>query len=100
MAGGSFNGDRNYFLPWMHLSENDLPVENIGMLSPLPAEQTESQRRLVAGVTEFEPSFRQRFPVLWRSTFVGPFLVTIAALLTGGIDKGSDPGKRQCHRQL
>lgn len=44
----------------------------------------ELRRRIVAGITEFERSFRQRFPVLWLSTFVGPFLISIITLLSIG----------------
>ena len=44
----------------------------------------ELRRRIVAGITEFERSFRQRFPVLWVSTFVGPFLISVATLLSIG----------------
>ena len=39
------------------------------------------RQELLGSFNEFESNFRKRFPLIWGSTLVGPFLVTIAILV-------------------
>jgi uncharacterized membrane protein len=48
----------------------------------------ELRRRVVAGIKDFERSFRRRFPGVWLTTLVGPFLLTIIVLCSIGIFSG------------
>lgn len=67
------------------------PVAAAAGASPAPAADTDHARKqeLLEAFYQFEKSFRQRFPVVWWGTLVGPWIVTgvlagLIFLLGGG----------------
>jgi len=43
------------------------------------------RRELLSSFTEFESTFRQRYPYIWLATLIGPLLITIALLIFFGV---------------
>ena len=43
------------------------------------------RQELMQSFTEFETNFRKRFPVIWISTLLGPFVLSIVILIGLGL---------------
>jgi uncharacterized membrane protein len=48
----------------------------------------ELRQELLASFNEFETGFRRRFPLLWLSTLIGPFLISLVLLVSLGLVLG------------